>query len=288
MDTLKFHNMTLTWLEGGVTCLDGGAMFGVVPKAVWTRRYPVNERNQIELPTDPILIQYEGKNYLIDTGLGDGKLTDKQKKIFGVAWESKVVDSLAQLNLTPDDIDVILISHMHFDHASGLTYLPEGEEEYVSAFKNAVIYVQQIEWDEMRNPNIRSKSTYWTENWEAIADQVITYGDSIEVVPGITMTHTGGHSNGHSMIKLEQNGEALLHMSDLFPTHAHQNPLWVPAYDDYPMTSIFNKEKYLKEAYEKGYGFIFYHDAFYRMAKWDSQGAEILDSLERSTKRIIE
>lgn len=87
MDQLQFHSMSLSWLNGGVTCLDGGAMFGVVPKPLWSRKYPVNEKNQIELPTEPILIQYEGKNYLIDTGVGFNKLNEKQLRNFGVTEE---------------------------------------------------------------------------------------------------------------------------------------------------------------------------------------------------------
>lgn len=286
MDTLTFHDMTLTWLEGGMTCLDGGAMFGVVPKPVWTRKYPVNEKNQIELPTDPILIQYQGKNYLIDAGVGNGKFTDKQKKIFGVAWESEVESSLKELGLTFEDIDFLLMTHMHFDHATGLTK-PTDDGGYVSVFPNAKIYVQAIEWKEMQHPNIRSKSTYWAYNWEPIVDQVVTYDKSIEVAEGLTIIHTGGHSNGHAVIKFEQQGETMIHMADIMPTHAHQNPLWVLAYDDYPMTSIANKEKLLKEAYENNYKFIFYHDAFYRMIQWDNEGKEMIDTLERSRERII-
>lgn len=286
MDTLTFHDMTLTWLEGGMTCLDGGAMFGVVPKPVWTRKYPVNEKNQIELPTDPILIQYQGKNYLIDAGVGNGKFTDKQKKIFGVAWESEVESSLKELGLTFEDIDFLLMTHMHFDHATGLTK-PTDDGGYVSVFPNAKIYVQAIEWEEMQHPNIRSKSTYWAYNWEPIVDQVVTYDKSIEVTEGLTIIHTGGHSNGHAVIKFEQQGETMIHMADIMPTHAHQNPLWVLAYDDYPMTSIANKEKLLKEAYENNYKFIFYHDAFYRMIQWDNEGKEMIDTLERSRERII-
>lgn len=279
MDTLTFHDMTLTWLDGGVTSLDGGAMFGVVPKPLWSRKYPVNEKNQIELPCEPILIQYEGKNYLIDSGVGFNKLNEKQLRNYGVTEQSTIHNSLQQLGMTPEDIDIILMTHLHFDHASGLT-MWEGDE-LVPTFPNAKIYTTQIEWNEMRNPNIRSRNTYWKENWEPIQHQVVTFEESIEVAPGIEMIHTGGHSDGHAIIKLTQNGEVLLHMADIMPTHAHQNPLWVLAYDDYPMTSVFAKEKIMKEALSNGYKFIFYHDAYYRMIQWDETGKEIIDSLKR-------
>lgn len=277
--------MTLYWLEGGVVSFDGGAIFGVVPKGLWTRRYPVNDKNQIENATDPILIRYKNKRILIDSGIGQGKFTEKQKRNFGVREESKVTDQLKTLDLKPEDIDMILMTHMHFDHASGLTRYEN--DELVSVFPNAAIYINEIEWDEMRQPNSRSKSTYWKENWEAIQEQVIPYSQSIEPIEGIEMSHTGGHSAGHAIIKLKQQGDTLIHMADIMPTHAHQNPLWVMAYDDYPMDSIVKKEQLMKEAYENQYGFIFYHDAYYRMIKWDESGQDMIKSIERSKKKYI-
>lgn len=280
MDKYVFHDMTLTWLNGGITSLDGGAMFGVVPKPLWLRKYPANEANQIELSTEPILVQFGGKNYVIDTGVGHGKLNEKQLRNFGVTEEGDIEGSLAQLGLTTADIDGVLCTHLHFDHAGGLTHY-EGET-LVSTFPKATIYVSQKEWDEMRNPNIRSKNTYWKENWEPVQAQVVTFDERLEVVPGIEMIHTGGHSDGHAIIKLTQQQEVLIHMADIMPTHAHQNPLWVMAYDDYPMTSVFTKEKLMAEAYENSYRFIFYHDAYFRMMQWGQDGKTVIDSLPRT------
>src|SRR5690625_4226066 len=121
MEQLKVGKATLTWLKGGVNLLDGGAMFGVVPKPLCSRKYLVNDKNLIELRTDPILLQLNGKNFLIDTGIGNGKLNDKQMRNFGVLEESFVEESLAQINLTVEDIDCILMTQLHFDHACGLT-----------------------------------------------------------------------------------------------------------------------------------------------------------------------
>jgi len=280
MDQYKFHDMTITWLNGGFTLLDGGTMFGVVPKAVWSKRYPVNEDNRIEMTTDPILIQFKGKNLLIDSGVGHNRMTEKQLRNNGVKEQSRLEDSLAISGLLTEDIDYVLMTHMHADHACGLSKWEN--EKLVSTFPNAKIFVSAIEWDEMRNPNIRSRNTYWKENWEAIQTQVETFTAELEVLPGIRMIHTGGHSDGHSIIKLEQNGETIVHMADIMPSHAHQNPLWVLAYDDYPMTSIFAKEKLVAEALKNGHAFIFYHDAYYRLIKWDETGKEIIEKLERT------
>lgn len=286
MDSLQFHEMKIYWLDGGNTAPDGGAMFGVVPKPLWTKKYPCNENNQVELATDPILIQYKGKNIMVDSGIGNGKLSEKQKRNLGVWSEPKLAESLAELGLTASDIDTILMTHLHYDHVGGLT-IPNSEGNIVSRFPNAKIIVNQIEWDENLKPTVRSKSAYWKENWEAVQEQIVTYTNRYEAIEGMTLIHTGGHSTGHAVLKLEQNGELIVHMADIMPTHAHQNPLWVLAYDDYPMDTIFAKEKILPEAYEKNAKFIFYHDAYYRMMQWSDDGKDIVDHLLRTKKPFI-
>jgi glyoxylase-like metal-dependent hydrolase (beta-lactamase superfamily II) len=279
METLHLGNFTLTWLDGGVTHLDGGAMFGVVPKPLWSKKYPHNENNQIELRTDPILVQANGLNILIETGIGNGKLDEKRRRNYGVTSESKVEDNLKQLGLSAADINYILMTHLHFDHASGLT--KQDGAEMVPVFPNAKIITSQVEWEEMRNPNIRSNNTYWKENWQAITNYVIPFEGETEITPGIKMIHTGGHSDGHCIILIENGSEQLVHMADLMPTHAHSNVLWVLAFDDYPMDSIFEKQKWMQYGLEKGAWYSFYHDAYYRAIKWDQGGKEILKAIKR-------
>lgn len=286
MDQLRLNNMTLTWLDGGQTALDGGAMFGVVPKPLWSKKYPCNDKNQIELATDPILIQHEGQNYLIDASVGNGKLTDKQKRNYGIWSEPQLEKSLAELSLTVEDIDALLMTHLHFDHIGGLT-IPNNKGELVSRFPNAKIYVSAIEWDEAQHPNIRSKSTYFEQDWHAIVSQVETFNQELVINDAIKMQHTGGHSNGHAVVILTDGQQQIIHMADLMPTHAHQNPLWVLAYDDYPMTSILEKEAILKEAYQKQKIFTFYHDAYYRWVQWDTQGKNIINSARRNMPNYI-
>jgi glyoxylase-like metal-dependent hydrolase (beta-lactamase superfamily II) len=277
METLHFGQMKLTWLSGGVTNLDGGAMFGVVPKPLWERKYECNEKNQIELRTDPILIQWDGKNILLESGIGKGKLTDKQKRNFGVVEESHLEEDLLTLGLKPEDIDFVLMTHLHFDHACGLTKLEN--EEYISVYPKARIIASSIEWNEMQNPNIRSANTYWKENWQAIASQVETFENEWKLGP-MRLIHTGGHSDGHSILVIEDGEETIIHMADLMPTHAHKPSLWVMAYDDYPMNSIKAKEEWIPDGVSKNAWFIFYHDAIYRAVKWDDKG-NIMDSIKR-------
>ncbi|MCY8931182.1 YtnP family quorum-quenching lactonase [Bacillus atrophaeus] len=281
METMKMGSIVFTWLDGGVTHMDGGAMFGVVPKPLWSKKYPVNEKNQIELRTDPILIQKNGLNILVDAGIGSGKMTEKQIRNYGVTQQSNIKKSLAELGLTVHDIDIIAMTHLHFDHASGLTEY-QGEK-LVSVFPDAAIYTSSVEWNEMRHPNIRSKNTYWKENWEAVEGQVKTFNGSCMITEGITMHHTGGHSDGHSILVCEDGDETAIHMADLMPTAAHRNALWVLAYDDYPMTTISEKQKWLAYAEEKDAWMIFYHDECYRAVKWEEDGT-ITDSLKRTGK----
>lgn len=281
METLELQNIKLAWLLGGVTHLDGGAMFGVVPKPLWSKKYPCNDKNQIELRSDPILIQTDGKNILVESGLGNGKLDEKQKRNFGALEESKIIQDLDEHGLSPEDIDYILMTHLHFDHACGLTKPADGG--FVSVFPNAKIIASAIEWAEMRNPNIRSRNTYWKENWEAIENQVEVFEGEWTLGP-IKMVHTGGHSDGHSILVIEDGNEIIVHMADIMPTHAHQNVLWVLAYDDYPMDSISAKQKWVEYGLKNNAWFTFYHDAYYRAVKWDETGKNFTDEVERERK----
>lgn len=270
MDTMGIGEIRVTWLTGGRSNLDGGAMFGVVPKPLWSRKYEYNEKNQIPLRTDPILLQTKDGNMLIDSGIGNDKMSDKMKRNQGVTEESSVSESLSKLGLTPQDIHIVLMTHLHFDHASGLTKKENGQ--LTSVFPNARIYVSEVEWNEMRSPNIRSRNTYWRENWEPIAHQVQTFQKDIEITEQVRMVHTGGHSDGHAIVLVQDKGDILLHLGDLLPTHAHQNVLWVMAYDDYPMTSISQKQQWISYGIEQNAWFTFYHDYYYRAVKWDREG----------------
>lgn len=286
MDRLKHGDMTLTWLPTSISITDGGPIFGVVNKKEWTNYYPANENYDIELHQSPILIQYRDKNYLIDVGYDTSKFTDLKRRTSDIVSETLIDESLAQVGLTPADIDAILITHMHDGHASGLTRKNEAGD-FVPVFPNALIYISDLEWGEVTHPNIRSKGLYMQETWEPVIGKVRVFTDGIIVAPGIEMIHIGGHSRGMCMVKLTQGQEVAIHLSDLLYTVAAMNPLWITAFDDYPMEGIRIKQKWLNEAFSKGYKFIFYHDAYYCMLQFDSDGRKIIDSLERSGPHII-
>lgn len=270
---MKLGDFRIHYLNGGITNIDGGAMFGVVPKALWTKKYEVNEKNQIPLPTHPILIQSEEYNIIIDTGIGSGKLTDKERKNFGAHYESYINEDLKSLDLTTADIDYVLMTHLHFDHAAGLT-----DNEGNAIFNKAIHVIQQDEWHEFQSPNIRSKSTYWSKNNGDFKKQLLLFEKEMEIIPGVNMMHTGGHSYGHAIITIESQNEKAVHMGDIFPTTAHRNPLWVTAYDDYPMQSIREKERLVPYYIHQNYWFLYYHDVNYFAVKFDKQNITEIDT----------
>lgn len=273
MDQYAFHDMTFTWLDGITFNMDGGMLFGPVPRALWGRYYPYNDQNQIPCNADPILIQYQDKNYLIDTSLDLDKMDEKAIKHTNVEAQGNILGSLAELGLTPKDIDVVMMTHMHNDHASGLTYLDNGELK--SRYPNAVIYMSAEEWDDVQNPLTRTIKTYLKENWEPIVDQVKTFDGKLEVTPGITMELTGGHTRGHSIVRFEQNGDTAIHAADILMSFVHASPLWVGGVDDYPLDSISAKQALMAEALENNYAFLFYHDPFYRVVRYTEDGKNI-------------
>lgn len=282
LDFGKFH---ITFLDNLKSLTDGGTLFGPVPRAVWNRKFPVDNHNRIPQVIDPILLQYEGQNILIDTGLGTSKLNEKQMRNAGIAEEARLIDSLAEAGLKPEEVDTVIMTHMHNDHAGGLTTLVDGELK--STFPEAKIYINNIEWDEVTHPNRRTAGTYLKENWEPVQDQVETWEDTFKVNDAITLHHTGGHSNGHSILLIEQDGEELIMLADLLLTTAHRNPLWVPAVDDYPMDSIAAKEKWFKYAYENNCQFLFYHNPFHVLAKFDEEGKNIIGTQKRQKESLV-
>lgn len=285
MDQYKFHDMTFTWLEGVMLNTDGGTLFGPVPRALWGRYYPYNEQNQMPSTSDPILIQYKNKLFLIDASLNLEKINKKTQKNLGIYKDENIKGSLAKLGFTNEDIDLVMMTHMHNDHASGLSHYEDGELK--SSYPNAEIYINEKEWDDVRHPNDRTRNTYLKENWEAIQDQVITFKDKVTIVPGIIMEHTGGHSRGHSIIRFEQEGEIILHLADLLLSFVHTNPLWIGGVDDYPMDSITMKKKLMSEALENNYRFLFYHDPFYRVIEYTKDGKNIEYALKSSRRSPI-
>ena len=268
--TLKIGDFHIYWLNGGHFRLDGGTMFGAVPKVLWEKKSAADAKNTIALCNDVLLVKTPDHNILIDTGIGN-KLSEKQLAIFQVSSEWSLISELAQVGLTRADIDLVLLTHCDFDHAGGVVMHSAGKEEL--SFPNAVHYIQQKEWADVAEPDKRAKSTYWPENFKLLRKEgklQIISGDR-EVISGVKLRYTGGHTRGHQLVELQSENETLVHLGDLYPTHAHTNPLWIMAYDNFPLEVIKCKEEYFKFYQEKDSWFSFYHDPVVKACKLDPQ-----------------
>jgi glyoxylase-like metal-dependent hydrolase (beta-lactamase superfamily II) len=268
----KIGDFELIWLNGGRLELDGGAMFGVVPKALWSKKYPVNDDNTIPMVAWPLLIKTPSSCVLVETGLGN-KLTEKQKKIFKVSEEGGLLDELRGLGIGREDIDYVILTHYDFDHAGGVV-MKENSGALSLTFPKAKHIVQKREWEDVLNPNTRSINTFWPINYEVLKESrnlELIDGDT-EVVEGIRVILAGGHNRGFQIIKIESGSDRALHLVDLLPTHAHFNPLWIMAYDNFPLESIAMKDLWERRGIEENAWFTFYHDPFVLACKFDEKG----------------
>jgi glyoxylase-like metal-dependent hydrolase (beta-lactamase superfamily II) len=272
MSGFRIGDFELAWLNGGRFELDGGAMFGVVPKVLWSKKYPANEDNVVPMVAWPILVRTPKNLIIIESGLGN-KLTDKQKKIYRVREDWSVLADLRQLGIDRQDIDHVILTHFDFDHAGGVV-MQEADGKLGLTFPQAKHILQKQEWDDVRSPNSRTINTYWPVNNELLRDNAalsLVEGDG-EIVPGISVHLTAGHNGGHQIVKLSSGGATALHLGDLLPTHAHANPLWVMAYDNFPLDAIRQKELWIGRGVAEQAWFTFYHDPFMRACRFDDKG----------------
>ena len=274
---LKIGRFELYWLDGGSFELDGGAMFGVVPKVLWSKKYPATEDNFISLVASPILVKAPDALVLIETGLGN-KLTEKQKKIFRVTREWMVPEDLEKLGIKREDIDYVILTHCDFDHSGGIVM--KEDDGMNLTFPRAKHLIQRKEWEDVKNPNRRSAHTFWEINFKGLEESGVLelVDEEAEVIPGLRVIHTGGHNRGHQVVRIEDGGEVALHLADLLPTHVHFNPLWVMAYDNFPLEVIRLKEELETSGIKDNAWFTFYHDPFVRACRFDEKG-EVRESL---------
>jgi glyoxylase-like metal-dependent hydrolase (beta-lactamase superfamily II) len=270
----------LIWLNGGRFELDGGAMFGVVPKTLWRKKYPATQDNYISMNAWPILVRTPKALVMIESGFGN-KLTEKQNRIFRVQQPWSIPDELQSLGIDRRDIDYVILTHFDFDHAGGVVMLNASGSQEIT-FPNARHILQKREWEDVMKPNARSINTYWPVNNELMrgrANIEFVDGDA-EIIAGVSVALTGGHTRGHQVVRLESNASRAVHLGDLCPTHAHINPLWVMAYDNFPLDTITMKQKLLAQGADARTWFTFYHDPYVLACRLDNEG----NILERFTE----
>lgn len=241
--------------------LDGGAMFGVVPRELWSRVCPPDERNRIRLNMNCLFIEAAGERILIETGIGD-KWSQKQAEMYGITRERSLCASLERLaGVRAEEISIVVNTHLHFDHAGGNTRLDESGVA-VPAFPNARYFVSRPEYEHAESPHERDRASYLPENWRPVEarGQLELKEADYEVVPGLRMETIAGHSRTMQCPRLERGGHTLYGFADIVPTRAHLSLPWIMGYDLFPVETLEAKKKLLPQAARENWLCLFYHD----------------------------
>lgn len=259
---MKFGDYDCVSIELGDFFLDGGAMFGVVPKMLWEKKLPADANNLIPMKARSLLIRGNGRNILVDAGPGN-KLSPKMKKIYGIDDHSVNTEaSLSKHELTVSDITDVIITHLHFDHAGGSTVMREGKP--APAFPNAKYYIQKTQFETAVNPGPGEASSFTGDDFLPLKEAGVLklLDGSCELFSGIEILVTDGHTKGQQHTLLKGKEASLFFCADLIPTSAHIPLSWRAAYDNYPLTIMKEKEEYLSRALKENWILLFQHDPF--------------------------
>lgn len=272
---MKFGEFEIDTFVEAKFALDGGSMFGIIPKTMWQKLIPADENNLIPMVTNLFVLRAHDKIFLFDAGLGD-TLSDREKRIYGSDGVSYMNEGLAALDLTPEDIDYVLLTHLHTDHSAGTVKLVDGK--YQPRFPNARHVVSNKEWDDAMNPNERTGAVYIPERLEvlATAQLVDLVALDSELFPGIKLVHTGGHTPGHYGIEMESGGQKVFYYADLFCSSAHMKVPFVPATDLYPTETMEIKRRVLPMILEEGIVMAFDHDIYTPLARIRQDGRKLV------------
>ena len=261
---MQFGPWDVQIISGGTFRLDGGAMFGTVPKVVWNKVYPADEENQILMATNCLLIRGEvdGRQHviLVDNGNGD-KETDDFMARFKCEGRGVLDANLAKHGVTPADITLCILTHLHFDHAGGSTRL-DAAGQPVPSFPHARYVVQAKDLADAKHPHLRVKASYLPPTWEPLeaAGLLDTVDGTAELLPGISVRPAPGHIEGLQNVVIEGGGKRLVYLADLIPTARHIQPAWVMGYDLDVVTCVNERQKLLEEVTGTGTILVFEHD----------------------------
>ena len=259
MSRLVLGDIEIIHLCAGRFRLDGGAMFGVVPKPLWETPAPPDERNRIEMKCNCLLVRTGDELVLIDTGLGDS-FTPKEQDLFGVDPDIRLLAALAGAGFQPDQITQVVLTHLHFDHVGGaLRHTAAGLQP---TFPRATYAIQQGEWDDALQGRSIMKTSYQPENLKILerSGQIRFIQGDVDLGSGISTFITGGHTEYHQGIFIRADGQTLVYPSELIPTRAHLPPYWNMAYDMFPYQTLTRKRELLQQAWEQNWIVAWNHD----------------------------
>jgi glyoxylase-like metal-dependent hydrolase (beta-lactamase superfamily II) len=275
--TRRLGDLRIHALHGGMQRLDGGAMFGVVPKPLWERRIPADARNRIPLAMRCLLVETPDALVLIDNGAGN-KESEKFREIYGIenagvdASHATVLESaLAAAGFEPDDIDVVIDTHLHFDHAGGNTRVTADGEAQLS-FPRARYVVQRGEWEWAHLRNERIQASYLPHNFDPVMDagRLELLDGDVDVVPGISVLRTPGHTPHHQSVVVRSAGETACFLADVVPTSAHLPLPWIMGYDVEPLVTLETKRGLLERARTEQWLLVFEHDPVVAWGRLDA------------------
>ncbi|MBN2174829.1 MAG: MBL fold metallo-hydrolase [Bacteroidales bacterium] len=274
--------MDLHIIETGNLKLDGGAMFGVVPKTIWQKVYPADENNLCNWSMRCLLVVDGDRKILIDNGIGD-KQDEKFLKHYHLNGEASLENSLADLGLSKDDITDMVLTHLHFDHCGG-SIIKVGEDEYQPAFKNARYWISKPQWEWATHPNRREKASFLKENIFPIEEsgQLKLVETEGELFPNFHVRFYDGHTDGQMLPFINYNGKTIVFVSDLLPSTAHVPLPYVMAFDTKPLVTLKEKESFFKEAIENNYVLFLEHDLYHQCCTIEQteKGPAVKDTFE--------
>ena len=254
---MKLGSFELYAISDGTFALDGGQMFGVVPKPLWERKAPADERNRIRLSLTCLLIRAGRQNILVETGIGN-KFDEKFKDIYNIQHPTTLMGGLDELGLKPEDIHIVINTHLHFDHCGWNTRRLDGKT--VATFPRARYFIQRGEWQQALNPTERERASYVEEFFmPAQAQTEFVEGDA-EIVPGIRVEVVPGHTRNLQCVRIESGSECAYFISDVVPTTAHLPYPWIMSFDLYPMETLASKKRLLPELVQKHAVVVLPHD----------------------------
>jgi methylmalonyl-CoA epimerase len=259
VQSLAFGDMTLTTLHDGPFRLDGGAMFGVVPRPLWERLAPADDRHRIQLALRPLLVEAAWGRMLVDCGAGD-KMSAKERDIYALDRTSTLDQALAAAGVPSESIETVLATHLHWDHFGGATRRAGGRLE--PRFARARHVIRRAEWEDATHPHERNRASYLQDDFVPLLDAgVVAFSDGDDAIaPGVRVVRTGGHTGQHQIVFIESAGKTAVFVADLIPTTAHLADAWVMGYDLFPMDTLAFKRRFIREAIAREYLIFFEHD----------------------------